>query len=83
MDGEKGGKDLAKLVLDTLNETTSNYKPLYNGDETIEDIIEKISTEIYGAKDVVYSNEAKQDLENIKNWLKVLHRFVLQRHPYL
>lgn len=74
---------MAKLVLDTLNETTSNYKPLYNGDEMIEDIIEKISTEIYGAKDVVYSNEAKQDLENIKKWLKVLHRFVLQRHPYL
>lgn len=70
MDGEKGGKDLAKLVLDTLNETTSNYKPLYNGDETIEDIIEKISTEIYGAKDVVYSNEAKQDLENIKKVVK-------------
>lgn len=70
MDGEKGGKDLAKLVLDTLNETTSNYKPLYNDDETIEDIIEKISTEIYGAKDVVYSNEAKQDLENIKKVVK-------------
>jgi len=60
--GPEGGIELAKKVLAACEEK-SNYHPLYALDEKIEDKIYKICTKIYGAKDVIYSDLAKEQIQ--------------------
>lgn len=60
--GARGGEDLARLVLDTLKKEKAHYTPLYNGDESIKDVIELISKNIYGAEGVEYSSKAEEDI---------------------
>lgn len=64
--GGKGGIDLAKAIIEKTNDVR-DYKPLYNLNDTIEDKILKICQKAYGAKDVEYSDVAKQKLEELKN----------------
>lgn len=64
--GSEGTIEFAKKVVLLLNNTVSNYKPLYDLDTCIEDKINTICTEIYGAKDVEYLPEAKENI-NIAN----------------
>lgn len=67
LDGfEKGGEgtiDLAHKVVEMVNSDTSTYKPLYDCADTIEHKISTIVTKIYGAKNVVYKDEAKEQLK--------------------
>ena len=63
--GKKGAYDIATLVLDRLERNNSSYHPLYSLDQRIEDKILTISQKIYGARDVVYSDLAKEKLELI------------------
>ena len=42
------------------------FEPLYCGEDTIYSKIEKIATEIYRAKDVVYSLKAREEIERIE-----------------
>ena len=51
-----------------LDETTSNYEPLYSLDLSIEDKINKICKEIYGAKDVVFLDDAKANIAKAKQF---------------
>lgn len=62
--GSEGGMELAKKVA-ALSERENNYAPLYDYNDTIEEKIETISKKIYGAKDVVYTDEAKAMIERI------------------
>lgn len=65
--GSEGGMELAEKVIE-LCEEQSHYKPLYDPKEmSIEEKIETISKEIYGASDVVYSDEAKKMIERIRS----------------
>lgn len=64
--GAQGGLHLARKVLETLKVTHSSYHPLYDGRESIADAISTIAKEIYGAKEVEYSLEARKDLERIE-----------------
>jgi len=61
--GSKGTLDFANKVVELLEDTTSNYHPLYDLNLSIEDKIIKICKEIYGAKNVVFEEKA---VENIK-----------------
>lgn len=65
-DGSEGGMELAKTVCEVLEEEKSDFKYLYNDNDSIEEKISKISKEIYGASDVIYLDKAKEDLEKIK-----------------
>lgn len=65
--GGEGGLDLAREVIRLCEEEKSNFKPLYDVEEKIEDKIEKIAQEIYGADGVDYSNKAKKEIENLEN----------------
>ena len=56
--GGEGGEDLARAVLDTLDNKKSDYRPLYDLDLPISDKIDMIAKEIYGAGDVSYSDSA-------------------------
>ena len=62
--GSEGTVDFANKVVEMLENCKSNYAPLYNLNLTIEEKIEKICKEIYGAASVEFLDDAK---ENIKN----------------
>lgn len=64
-DGGKGGIDLAKAVLRTLDTKESNYHQLYDYDSTIEEKIETIATRIYGADGVVYAPAAARQKKTL------------------
>ncbi|RRD96465.1 formate--tetrahydrofolate ligase [Clostridiales bacterium COT073_COT-073] len=64
--GGQGGIDLAKAVVQTIAEKESKYAPLYTLDLSIEEKVEKIASEIYGAARVHFSPEAKRAMEKIK-----------------
>lgn len=63
--GGEGGMALAEKVLKTLETKESHFKPLYADDLSIEQKIETIASEIYGAGKVVYSPAAKKAIAKI------------------
>ena len=64
--GGDGAKDLAEKVV-KICEEPKNFKPIYELNFSIEEKIERVAKEIYGARNVVYSEEAKLDIEQIRN----------------
>ena len=65
-EGGKGGVELAKKILYTLENKESHFPPLYPDDMSIEDKLYTIATKIYGAKNVTYSPAAKKAIEKAK-----------------
>ena len=63
--GGKGALDLAEKVV-ALCDEENNYAPLYDADASIEDKITAIAQKVYGAKDVVLTDEAKEQVEQFK-----------------
>ena len=63
--GGEGGEELALKVLDTLEKKESAFHTLYEDDLSLEEKIETISKEIYGARGVVYEPAAKKQLAKI------------------
>ncbi|MEE8817280.1 MAG: formate--tetrahydrofolate ligase [Lachnospiraceae bacterium] len=63
--GSKGGQDLAKKVLDTIETQPSHYRPLYDLDLGLTDKIETIATKIYGADGVEYTSAARKKLKTL------------------
>ena len=63
-DGGKGGAELAKAVMNILNNKESRYHPLYDEKLPIKDKIEIICKEIYGAGEVVYTDAANKQIED-------------------
>ncbi len=63
--GSEGGMALAEKVV-ALCEAPNDYAPLYDRNLPVEEKIEIISKKIYGAKDVVYSDEALAMIARIK-----------------
>ena len=64
--GGEGGKELVEKVMDAIkkNENSSKkYAPLYNLDLTIQEKIEKIAKEIYGADGVNFSAKVKKNIQ--------------------
>ena len=65
-EGGKGGVELAKKILYTLENKESHFTPLYPDYMSIEDKLYTIATKIYGAKNVTYSPAAKKAIEKAK-----------------
>ncbi|SHH10229.1 Formate-tetrahydrofolate ligase [Thermosyntropha lipolytica DSM 11003] len=63
--GGAGGEDLARKVI-AAAEKPSSFKFLYELDMPIKAKIEKIATEIYGAKGVIYAPKAEKDIAKIE-----------------
>ena len=63
--GGEGGIALAEKVLDTLENKESHFHTLYQDELSLEEKIETISKEIYGARGVVYEPAAKKQLAKI------------------
>ncbi len=72
--GSEGGIELAKKVVEEieLHDGSKNFKPIYELDQTIEEKIETIAKEIYGADKVEFTTASKNQIEVIKqnNWDK-------------
>lgn len=64
--GAIGGIDLANEVIGTIKNTNENMTFAYDDGDTIDEKISKVAKKIYRAKDVVYENKAKLELEKIK-----------------
>ena len=64
--GGEGAKDLAEKVV-KICEESKNFKPIYELNLSLEEKIEKVAKEIYGATEVIYSEEAKEQIEEIRN----------------
>ncbi|WP_057829013.1 formate--tetrahydrofolate ligase [Liquorilactobacillus cacaonum] len=60
--GGEGALDLAKAVVSSCDKTTE-FKPLYEVEDSIQTKIEKIVTDIYGGSKVEYGPKAKRQLK--------------------
>lgn len=60
--GGEGGIELAKQVLNTLENKKSDFRPLYDVDMSLDDKIKTLATGIYGADGVDYSAKAKKQM---------------------
>ena len=61
--GADGGIDLANAVVDAVENGNADYKRLYSDDDSLEEKITKIVTEIYGGKSVVFEKKARNQLK--------------------
>ncbi len=66
MKGGEGALDLAKEVIEQIDNSTDNFKFIYDEKQTIKDKISAISKNIYGATDVEYSEEALEAIKKIE-----------------
>jgi formate--tetrahydrofolate ligase len=66
-DGGEGMTDLAHAIVDVVENSANEFKPLYDWNAPVKEKIETIAREIYGADGVEYSKKALSDLNNIEN----------------
>lgn len=71
--GGKGGKELAMAVIDATKQK-SDFRPIYDVNDSIEKKIETIARQIYGADGINWTDKARQDIE-------LLHRLGLAQTP--
>lgn len=64
-EGGKGAIPLAEAVLASL-ELKKQFTPLYQKEEDLKDKIFKICKNVYGANDIIYSDQALQKIEMLK-----------------
>lgn len=64
--GGEGGEALAQKVLDTLDNKTSNYHPIYPDEMSLKDKVHTVATEIYGADGVSYAPVAARAMARIE-----------------
>ena len=62
-DGAKGAEELARKVMKTLETKESHYAPIYDTNKTIKEKIETICKEIYGAGNIVYTDDANRQID--------------------
>ncbi|GLB29561.1 formate--tetrahydrofolate ligase [Lacrimispora amygdalina] len=64
--GGEGGVKLAEKVLETLENKTSNFAPIYPDDMSLEDKISTVAREIYGADGVTYAPSALKSIRKFE-----------------
>lgn len=65
--GGEGGIELAKQVIDTLENEPSQFQLIYPDDASLSQKIDLVAKEIYGAEGVTYSQHARKMLEKIES----------------
>ncbi|HFR3442238.1 TPA: formate--tetrahydrofolate ligase [Streptococcus suis] len=71
--GADGGVELAETVVATIDNQAANYQRLYKAEDSLEEKVTKIVTQIYGGSGVVFEKKARNQLaEFAKNgWDKL------------
>ncbi|ODQ06646.1 MULTISPECIES: formate--tetrahydrofolate ligase [Enterobacterales] len=65
--GGEGGIELAKQVIDTLENEPSQFQLIYPDDASLSQKIDIVAKEIYGADGVTYSQKARNMLKKIES----------------
>lgn len=63
--GGTGALNLARAVIDNCNKPNDSFSFTYDLDESVKDKIFDVAHKIYGAKSVVYTEQAEKSLKNI------------------
>lgn len=66
--GGEGGVELGEVVCDILENEESNFKPIYEIESSIEEKINTIAKEIYGASGVVFTANAKKQITELETF---------------
>jgi formate--tetrahydrofolate ligase len=66
-EGGEGGADLARKLIDSIEEDDDEFEYLYDADDSIETKIETIATEIYGAESVTFQSSAQDDIDRMES----------------
>lgn len=66
--GGAGGIDLANKLLEVMEKGESNYHPLYELSESIEEKVRTVVQKVYGGKDVEFSAKAKKQLAEFETF---------------
>ncbi|MGB7549185.1 MAG: formate--tetrahydrofolate ligase [Terracidiphilus sp.] len=67
--GGLGTVDLAEKVVSTIEANPSpDVQPAYSLDDTLEEKIRKVATQVYGAADVTLSDQARAKFERFAEW---------------
>lgn len=66
--GGEGGIELGEVVCDILENEKSNFKPIYEIESSIEEKINTIAKEIYGASGVVFTANAKKQITELETF---------------
>ena len=64
-EGGKGGVELAKTLLDTLEKKEAQFTPIQKLDDNLYQKIEAVATKIYGADGVNYEPKARKALDKL------------------
>lgn len=63
--GGQGAEDLAKKLVKIIDEEKSDFKLLYDANDSIENKINKIVREIYGGRGAVFTSAAKKQVKKL------------------
>lgn len=63
--GGEGGLDLARKVIDICENQESHFHPLYDVNDSIENKLNTIACEIYGADGVDYTSAARKQIDEL------------------
>ena len=66
--GGDGGRELGEVVCDILENEESNFKTIYDIESSIESKISTIAKEIYGAKGIVITPNAKKQIQELEKF---------------
>ncbi|MCF7926256.1 MAG: formate--tetrahydrofolate ligase [Candidatus Izimaplasma sp.] len=64
--GGEGATDLAKQVINEIENKENKFKKMYEKDDSIKEKIEKIAKKVYGAKGVEFTKTARRKLRRFK-----------------
>lgn len=64
--GGNGTQELAQAVVESIDDNTNDFKPLYDWNLSIKEKIEIIAKKIYGASQIEYASKAVSDLKQIE-----------------
>ncbi|WZL73805.1 formate--tetrahydrofolate ligase [Clostridiaceae bacterium 35-E11] len=64
--GGEGGTEMAKTLVDLVETEKSNFKPIYEMEASIPEKVNKIVTEIYGGKGVVFTGPALKQIKKLE-----------------
>ncbi|WP_026476710.1 formate--tetrahydrofolate ligase [Alkaliphilus transvaalensis] len=64
--GGEGGAEMAQLLVDIIEKSESNFKPIYEVESTIEEKVNTIVKEIYGGDGVIFTARAKKEIKKLE-----------------
>jgi formate--tetrahydrofolate ligase len=65
--GGEGAEDLARKVVETIDNKPSNFKPIYADDMPLWDKVRTVAQEIYGADDIIADKKVRTQFKDMQD----------------